>query len=125
MASTYKCIADPRVWATGSIASGAQKSNDVDVMGYLPVGVELSSGYEGAQSLWFTGSRNATNWFTLLTSSGATVGWASAVITSATTQYRAMAPEWEPALSGHRYLRLNTSANISTNVAFTLLLKPL
>lgn len=116
---------NPRIWATGSIASGAAQSNEIDVMGYRPVGIELSSGYEGAQSLWFTGSRNATDYYALLTSSGGTVGWASAVITSATTQHRAMAPEWQPAFEGYQWLRLNTSANISTGVTFTVLLTPL
>ena len=118
-------IANPRIWATGSIASGAAQSNDIDLMGYVPTALDISSGFEGAMPLTIKGSNDATNWLALQTSSGALVGWASAVITSATAQSVAVAPEWQRALEGHRYIRFVSSANQSTGITFTVQLKPL
>lgn len=121
---TTGSVQNPRVWATGSIASGAALSNEIDLMGYRPIAFDLSSGFEGANAIAIEGSENATTWYPLFTSTGGTITFTSG-IGSATGRCVVPVAEIQDALAAHRYLRLRSAGNQSTGVTFSVRLMPL
>ncbi len=113
------------MWATGSIASGAAISNDIDLMGYRPSAFDFSSGWDASNPTLFKVSQDATAWFDLYNSSGALYTFASGVLVSATGRCIVPDAEMSLAMQSHRFLRVGASANLSTGVSFTVMLAPM
>jgi hypothetical protein len=94
-------------------------------MGYVPVAIGMSSGFEAANNLAIEGANDATTWLPLKTASGGAVAWTSGVITSATGAAYGVATEWQHVLSGYQFLRFRANGNQSTGVTFNVQLIPL
>ncbi len=123
-------IANPRIWATGSIASGAALSNAIDLMGYRPAAITLSSGWDASNGMTFRGSQNASDYFGLYDELGGEYQVSSAGMGSATGRCIVPSAGLSLALMSHRFLKLQSGpssapVNQSTGITFTLVLVPL
>lgn len=123
-------IQSPRVQATGSIASATSLSNIIDLMGYRPAAIDISSGWDAANRMTFRVSGDATTFYDLYDSQGGEYQISSGSITSATGRSVVPLTDLALALAAHRYMRLQSGpstavANLTTGVSFTIQLLPL
>lgn len=122
-------VQSPRVWATGSIASGAAISNTIDLMGYRPAAIDLSSGWDAVNRMTFRVSRDGTTFYDLYDSQGNEYQIASGALTSATGRSFVPLTDLALALQAHRYMRIQSgpssaAVNLTTGVTFELQLVP-
>lgn len=122
---TTGTIQSLRVWATGSIASGAAISNDIDLMGYRPAAFDCSSGWDAANKTTFRVSQDATTWYDLYTDLGAEYQFASGVLVSATSRCIVPSIDLSLALQAHKFMRVKSAANLTTGFSFSVLLVPM
>jgi hypothetical protein len=122
-------IQSPRVWATGSIASGAAISAAIDLMGYRPAAIDISSGWNASNAMTFQGSQNASVYYGLYDDVGLEYMISSAAMGSATG--RAIVPnaDLSLALAAHRYLKVQSGptsspVNQTTAISFSIVLVP-
>lgn len=123
-------IQSPRAWATGSIASATSLSNIIDLMGYRPTAIDLSSGWDAANKMTFRVSRDATAFYDLYDSQGNEYAIASGAFSSATGRCLVPPSELVEALQTHRYFRVQSGpssapVNLTTGVSFEVQLAPL
>lgn len=127
---TSGTISSPRIQATGSIASGAAISGDVDLMGYRPAAIMFSSGWDASNKTTFRVSQDATTWYDFFDSSGAEYNLASGVLVSSTSRSVVLYTDLSLALSAYRFMRVQSgpssaAVNQSTGITFAVQLLPL
>lgn len=123
-------IASPRISVSGSIASGAAISGDIDLMGYRPAAIDFSSGWNASNMVSFKGSQDATNWFPLYDVNGAEPQIASGTLGSATGRSVLLGADISLGLAAHQFLRVQSgpstaAVNQTTTISFTVRLVPM
>ncbi len=128
--ATSGTISNPRIWATGSIASGAALSGVIDCMGYRPAAFDFSSGWDASNRTTFRVSIDAATFYDLYDSNGAEYQLASGVLVSSTGRSIVPTAELALALQTHRFIKVQSgpssaAVNLSTGVSFTVDLLPM
>jgi hypothetical protein len=127
---TSGSIQSPRVVATGSIASATSLSNTIDLMGYRPAAIDISSGWDAANRMTFRVSGDGATFYDLYDSGGSEYQIASGAIASATGRSLVPLTDLALALLSHRYVKIQSGpssapANLTTGISFAVQLVPM
>lgn len=127
---TSGTIVSPRIWATGSIASGAAISAAIDLMGYRPAAIDIASGWNASNPMTFQGSQDGATFYGLYDDVGLEYMVSSAAMGSATGRSIVPNADLSLALAAHRFIKVQSGpttaqVNQTTAISFSLILVPM